>query len=71
MKLVGVGLVLGLAMSVAMTRLLATLLFGTSPTDFVTLAGVSLLFVLVALGACYLPSRRAMRLDAITVLRCT
>ena len=71
MKLVGVGLALGLAMSVAMTRLLATLLFGTSPTDFVTLTGVSLLFVLVALGACYLPSRRAMRLDAITALRCT
>jgi putative ABC transport system permease protein len=71
MKLVGVGLALGLGMSVAMTRLLSTLLFGTSPTDFVTLAGVSLLFALVAFGACYLPSRRAMRLDTITALRCT
>jgi ABC-type antimicrobial peptide transport system permease subunit len=70
MKLVGVGLALGLGMSVAMTRLLSTLLFGTSPTDFVTLTGVCLLFALVAFGACYLPSRRAMRLDAVTALRC-
>jgi putative ABC transport system permease protein len=71
MKLVGVGLALGLGMSVAMTRLLSALLFGTSPTDFVTLTGVCLLFAFVAFGACYLPSRRAMRLDAITALRCT
>ena len=70
MKLVIIGLVLGLAMSVAMTRLLSTLLFGTSPTDFVTMIAVSVLFAMVAFGACYIPSRRAMRLDALTALRC-
>jgi putative ABC transport system permease protein len=71
MKLVLVGLGLGLALSSLMTRLLSSLLFGTSPTDFVTLAGVSFLFVIVAFGACYLPSRRAMRLDALAALRCS
>jgi putative ABC transport system permease protein len=71
MKLVLVGVLLGLALSLAMTRLLSTLLFGTTPTDFITLAGASLLFAVVAFGACYLPSRRAMRLDALAALRCT
>jgi putative ABC transport system permease protein len=71
MKLVFIGVVLGLALSLAMTRLLSTLLFGTSPTDFITLAGASLLFAMVAFGACYVPSRRAMRLDALAALRCT
>jgi putative ABC transport system permease protein len=70
MKLVVIGLVLGLALSLAMTRLLSTLLFGTSPTDFGTIAGVSLLFALVSFGACYVPSRRAMRVDALAALRC-
>jgi putative ABC transport system permease protein len=71
MKLVFVGVVLGLALSLAMTRLLSTLLFGTRPTDFVTLAGASFLFGIVAFGACYMPSRRAMRLDTLAALRCT
>jgi ABC-type antimicrobial peptide transport system permease subunit len=69
MKLVLIGLALGLTLSFAVTRLLSTLLFGTSPTDLVTITGASLLFAIVAFGACYLPSRRAMRLDAVAALR--
>jgi putative ABC transport system permease protein len=71
MKLVLAGVVLGVALSLALTRLLSKLLFGTSPTDFVTLAGVSLLLAMVAFVACYLPSRRAIRLDALAALRST
>jgi putative ABC transport system permease protein len=69
MKLVLIGLLLGLAMSMAMTRLLSGLLFGTGPVDFGTLAVVSILFAVVAFGASYLPSRRAIRSDTLAVLR--
>ena len=69
MRLVLIGLGVGLVLSLAVARLISTLLFGTSPNDVVTLAGACLLFAVVAFGACYLPSRRAMRLDAIQALR--
>jgi putative ABC transport system permease protein len=69
MKLVVIGLIVGLTLSFAVTRLMSTLLFGTSPTDLWTITGVSALFAIVAFGACYLPSRRAMRLDAVSALR--
>jgi putative ABC transport system permease protein len=71
MKLVFFGLILGLAMSVGMSRWLSSLLFGTSPTDLITMIAVSLLFAIVAFSACYVPSRRAMRVDALTALRGT
>jgi putative ABC transport system permease protein len=69
MKLVLIGLALGLVMSLAMTRLLTKLLFGASPTDLFTLTGVCMVFAIVAFAACYIPSRRAMRLDALATLR--
>ena len=69
LTLVGIGLVLGLAGSVGVTRFLKTLLFGITATDPTTFVGISALVVLVALAACYLPARRATRVDPMQALR--
>ena len=66
LALFGVGI--GLVAAFGMSRVLASLLFGTNPTDPTTFAAISLLLVLVALIACYLPARRAARLDPIKAL---
>ena len=63
------GLAIGLAAAFAGTRVLSTLLYGVRPHDLVTLIGVSLAVTAVALAACYLPARRAMRVDPLTALR--
>jgi putative ABC transport system permease protein len=67
LTLLGVGI--GLAGAFAATRVLSEILYGISATDPVTFVGVPLLLVLVALGACYVPVRRAMRVDPIHALR--
>jgi ABC-type antimicrobial peptide transport system permease subunit len=67
MTLPGIGI--GLALALAMTRLMSALLFGVTPTDVVTFASVAVLLCLVALLACYLPARRASRLDPMQALR--
>jgi len=64
-----VGVVLGLAAAFALTRLLSGLLFGVGAVDVTTFATISLLLVVVSLLACYLPARRAMRIDPLTALR--
>jgi putative ABC transport system permease protein len=69
MKLAAVGLVVGVAGAVAASRLLARLLFGVKPTDPVTYAAVVVALATVAFFACYLPARRAMRVDPIVALR--
>ncbi len=63
------GVVLGLAAAFALTRLLSGLLFGVEAVDVTTFTSISILLVLVSLLACYLPARRAMRIDPLSALR--
>jgi putative ABC transport system permease protein len=69
MRLTVIGVAVGLAGAWASTRLMSSLLFGVSATDPVTFAIVSLLLTAVALLACYIPARRAMKVDPIIALR--
>ena len=67
MALIGVGV--GIAGSLALMRLLSTFLYGVSPSDPLTFAAVAGLLIVVAVAACYLPARRAMRVDQMEALR--
>ncbi len=69
MTLVLVGLVLGIVASIALTRLMSALLFDLSATDPVTFVAVAFLLALVALPACYIPARRAMKVPPTVALR--
>lgn len=63
------GIALGLAGAFLLTRLLAGQLFGVAPLDPATFLGVSVLMAAVTMAACYIPARRAMRVDPMVALR--
>jgi putative ABC transport system permease protein len=70
LKLVCVGALIGLSAALAVLRVVKSLLYEVAPTDPPTFAGVTLLLALVALLACWLPARRAARIDPMVTLRC-
>jgi len=69
MLALGVFLALGIAGALALTRFIASMLFGVQPADPLTYAAVALLLAAVALAACYFPARRAMDVDPMIALR--
>ena len=69
MKLFGLGIAIGIGAALYLTRLLQALLFQVKPTDIATFSAIPLVLAAVAFVACYLPARRAMRVDPIVALR--
>jgi predicted permease len=69
MALALIGLLIGLPLALGMGRAVAGLLYGVAPNDFTTFASVATIFASVAFAACYIPARRAMRVDPIIALR--
>ena len=67
--LLAIGLVLGVIGSLLATRLIQGLLFGVTPNDPVTLGGVAVMMGLIGVGACWLPARRAAKVDPAVAMR--
>jgi len=68
-KLALLGVAIGIAAALALTRLMTKMIFGVSAHDPLTFVGVAVILVMVALAACYIPARRAMRTDPMVALR--
>jgi ABC-type antimicrobial peptide transport system permease subunit len=69
LRLAGMGMVLGLALAVAASRLMSSLLYATSPVDVATYAGAASLLAVIAVAASFVPAFRASRVDPIVALR--
>jgi putative ABC transport system permease protein len=69
LKLAGIGVIVGIAAALPLARLLRALLFGITATDPFTFVWVSLTLVLVTVAACYVPARRALKIDPVRALR--
>jgi ABC-type antimicrobial peptide transport system permease subunit len=69
LQLALLGIALGIAGAFALSRILAGFLYGVAPTDVLTYVSVAGLLLLVALAACYIPARRAMKVDPMVALR--
>jgi len=69
MKLAGIGTAIGVVAAVVLTRVLASMMFGLGSTDAFTFAAVSSGALIVALLACYIPARRATKVDPLVALR--
>jgi ABC-type antimicrobial peptide transport system permease subunit len=70
MILVLIGVVVGLAGALALTRVMSSLLFGVTERDPITFGVVAILLIVVAFIACFVPARRATRVDPLIALRC-
>jgi putative ABC transport system permease protein len=69
MTLAGIGMAAGLAGAYFLTRLMTSMLFGIGATDPLTFVAISVVLAIVALGACFVPARRATRVDPMVALR--
>jgi ABC-type antimicrobial peptide transport system permease subunit len=70
LRLTLIGVALGVAGAFGVTRLLSAMLYGVTTTDALTFTGAAILLAAVALLACYLPARRATKVDPMIALRC-
>jgi putative ABC transport system permease protein len=69
LKLTAIGVAIGIALAIGVTRLISTFLFGVKPTDPLTYVAVAIGLAAIALLACYIPARRAMKVDPLVALR--
>jgi putative ABC transport system permease protein len=69
LKLTGIGIVLGVALGMGVLRLISTFLYGVRPTDPLTYGAVAVFLAGIAVVACYLPARRAIKVDPLVALR--